>query len=298
MEIIMALDIFSCMKSFVAVVDAGGFSSASRSTHISTSVLTKQIQRLEVFLEKKLLHRTTRRLELTEAGKVYIVYAKKILQEVDQAKDIILDIDQEPHGQITIGIPSFFESVFPMDQLRIFLGKYPKLKLHIIAESSPTALLTGAADLIVSTTNLQDKQLIKEHLFTSRRGIFASPGYIKKNGIPKDLSDLKNHNCLINYQVFPTREWPFDNNKKIKVSGNFESELSFDTFIAATKDLGLVCAPFSMLKEEIKTGRLISIKLDAQVVAVDLFLYYLPTTYNSKIKLIADYMKEYSQKEY
>ena len=94
--------------------------------HVSPSILTKQVKYLEKVLGKKLLYRTTRRLQLTEAGEVYLVQAKKILEQVENAKDIVLAIDKEPHGQLIIGFPSVFNSVFPLHQLAFIFRKMPK----------------------------------------------------------------------------------------------------------------------------------------------------------------------------
>ncbi len=88
----MSLDLFSCIKSYVAVVEQQGFASASRQIHVSPSILTKQVKYLEKILGKKLLSRTTRRLQLTEAGGVYLVQAKKILEQVENAKDIVFGL--------------------------------------------------------------------------------------------------------------------------------------------------------------------------------------------------------------
>lgn len=291
----MALDLFSCIKSFVAVIHHNGFASAARHSHISTPVLTKQIKWLEEYLGKQLLHRTTRRLQLTEAGKVYLPEAMKILQQVNESQAAILELDTEPHGIVTLGFPSIFDSMFPVHQLKTFLMQYPKIKLSVIAENTPNALLTGQADLVISTVDTTDKQFIKDHLLTSRRGIYAAPEYIKKHGVPKKITELTKFNCLVNKRVFPTSEWTFANHKKIKVSGNYESDLVMDTFFAAVDGLGLICAPINMVETEIKMKRLITIQLDTEPTPVDLYLYYLPQNYSTHVKLMADYLKQHAQ---
>lgn len=290
----MSLDLFSCIKSYIAVAEHQGFASASRHTHVSTSMLTRQIKQLEKLLGKKLLYRTTRRLQLTEAGKVYLIQAKKILEQVDNAKDVVLAIDREPHGQLIIGFPSVFDSVFPLHQLASFLEKYPKIKIQIIPENSPAILTTSLADLVISPINNYDKQYIKKHVFTSRRSIVASPEYIKKHGKPSKISELQAHNCLMNRTIFPTNEWLFENNKKVKVNGNYESSLSLDTYFAAIHGIGLLCVPDVTVEAEIKTGRLKKIKLEAEPVSVELFLYHLPVNDSSNVSLLAKHLIQHS----
>ncbi|MFI4955546.1 MAG: LysR family transcriptional regulator [Gammaproteobacteria bacterium] len=288
----MAHDLLSCIKNFVAVAQYQGYAKASRHIHISTPVLSKQIKWLEEHLGKTLLLRTSRRQELTEAGEIYLVHARRILEEIEEAKGILHDIDKEPHGQLTLGIPSIFDAIFPSDTLQIFLDKYPKISLSIKADNFPTALTDGQMDLVISSIDTQDKQYVKEHLLKSSRGIFASPAYIKKHGKPKKIADLTKHNCLLYKRIFPTNEWVFTNNKKIRVSGNYESELPLDTFFAAAKGIGLICAPEGLLCDEIKSGKLVKIKLEADPIPINLYLYYLPTAYNTNIKLMADYIKK------
>lgn len=290
----MSLDLFSCIKSYVAVVEQQGFASASRHIHVSASMLTKQVKYLEKILGKKLLYRTTRRLQLTEAGEVYLIQAKKILEQVENAKDVVLAIDKEPHGQLIIGFPSVFDSVFPLHQLASFLEKYPKINIQTVPEHSPAILITGLAHLVISSVNSYDKQFVKKHVFTSRRGIVAAPEYIKKHGKPSKISELPSHNCLMNKTIFPTNEWSFENNKKIKVNGNYESQFSLDTYFAAIHGVGLLCVPDAMVEAEIKTGRLKKIELEAEPVSVELYLYYLPSTYSSNVSLLAKHLIQHS----
>ncbi len=85
----MSLDFLSCIKGFVAVAEHNGFSQAARYLQVSTPMLTNQLKRLEESLGKKLFHRTTRHIALTEAGKIYLLRAKKILTEIQEARNEI-----------------------------------------------------------------------------------------------------------------------------------------------------------------------------------------------------------------
>jgi DNA-binding transcriptional LysR family regulator len=187
----MGLDLIACMKCFVSVAECNGFSGAARKLRISTSVLTKQIQRLEVYLGKTLLERTTRYVALTEAGETYLRNAKKILGDVQAAKDEVIHLESDPHGKLIIGIPGAFNSAFYIKILKDFMKKYPKIILQTSADNSPSIILNGAADLVVSEENFSEPQLIKEKLLGIRRGLFASPEYLEENGTPKKTSDLK-----------------------------------------------------------------------------------------------------------
>lgn len=286
----MPLDLLSCMKSFAAVADYKGFANAARHIHISTPVLTKQIQWLERSLGKKLLQRTTRRLELTEAGKIYLEHVKKILQQVHQAKDEVLNLDHEPHGTLTIGIPTAFNSMFLTKQFHKFLDKYPKITLKVITENSPITLLEDIINIVISPINIFDKQLIKKHFFTNRRGVFAAPAYLKKYGTPKKISDLKNHNCLVNERVSPNHEWEFAKHRKISVRGNYVSDSGIDIIYAGINGIGIIWTTDLLVREEVLTKQLVPIKLEFEPAAIEFFLYHRPAIYSSNVRLLTEYL--------
>lgn len=288
----MSLDLISCMRSFEAVAKYNGFSAAARKLHLSTPALTKQMQRLENEVGVKLLDRTTRSVSLTEAGNTYLIRVKKILEDITEAKSAIHNIEPEPHGHIIIGLPGIFNTNPFIKILKKFLNKYPKISMETTDDTSPNSILNGSVDLMVSEVDNKDPQFNKDFLFTIRRGVYAAPSYIKKYGIPKNIADLKNHNCLIFKQVSPNDEWIFSKNKKIKVSGNFSSASGMNIKYAGIAGMGLTWITALVVDDEIKAGKLVEIKLDSTPITLDVFLYYKPVFQNSKVRLLADYLQE------
>lgn len=293
---VMAQDLFSCIKSFIAVIEYGGFANAARHIYVSTPVLTKQIKLLEKIVQKKLINRTTRRLELTEAGTLYITHARRILEQITHAHDAILGLDQEPHGFITVGIPTMLNSMFFGKSLTEFLTAYPKITCNLTTENSISALTDGLADVIISIMHTQDKRFQQKKLFTCRSGIYAAPSYIKKHGVPKKVADLKQHNCLINTRVNPQHEWVFANNKKVLVHGNFSSNSGIDIYFAGMTGLGLFCSLNISVAEELKTGRLVEIQLDLPPATMAIYLYSLLSNTNNIIPLLVDHVVESTRK--
>ena len=288
----MSLDLLSCMKGFAAIARYRGFSLAAKHLRVSTSTLSSQVKKLERSLGKSLLNRTTRRVELTEAGILYLEWAQNILENIQEAKNAVNNLEKEPHGRIIIGIPGFFHSLFFIKYLQAFLKKYPKIQLLVVDENSPTDLLAGLADLIISEVNIDDSQLIKEHLLTIKRSIYAAPDYIKKYGLPKKVTDLRKHNCLIGKRVSPNDEWILGNNKKIHVNGNYASVSGVNIVYAALTGLGLVWSTDILLKEEIRTGKLIEINLEEKPSSIPIYLYYRPVRHHSNIQTMVDFLKK------
>jgi LysR family transcriptional regulator, transcriptional activator for dmlA len=288
----MSLDFFSCLKGFVAVAEYNGFSQAARYLRVSTPLLTNQIKRLEDLLGKKLLHRTTRHVSRTEAGEIYLLRAKKILAEIQDAKNEICHLEEKPHGMLTVGVPASFNTLFFVKHLKKFLDKYPKIQLNMIEENSPLALLKGEADLIVSEMDVKDKQLIKEHLFTIHRHIYAAPKYIKTHGVPETIADLKKHNCLIAQRVSPNNEWILANNRKVAVTGNYSSTSGINILYAGLEGMGLIWSADIAIKEEINAGKLIEIRLKDKPTAIKIYLYHRPVHRGSNIQLMAEHLQQ------
>ncbi len=287
----MALDFLSCLKGFIAIVEHKSFSQAAQRTHISTPALTQQLQRLEDLVGKKLLNRTTRRLELTEAGEVYLIGAKRILSEIAAAKTAVGCLESEPHGVITIAIPNSLNSLLFIRHIQDFLNTYPKISIHTVNEHSPSSILASDVDLVISEADIKDSQLIKETLFTLKRRIYAAPMYLKKYGIPKTIADLKKHNCLIATRISPNNEWVMGSHKKFPVTGNYSSNSGTSILCAAIAGMGLIWAADVVIREEVKSGKLIEIKLKEKPVEVKLYLYHRPVSSSSIVNLMANHLK-------
>lgn len=289
------LDFLQCIRSFVAVAECHGFSPAARQLQISTPALTKQIQALEEHLGKKLLERTTRYVAITEAGGIYLEHAKRILADVEIAANSVNNIETEPHGNLRIGIPGVFETLAFLKHLQLFLNRYPKITVDIRNDNSPTLILDDELDLTVSEHNLHDKKLIKEHLFTVRRSVYAAPSYLKKQGTPKTIADLKNHNCLIYKRVTPTNQWIFGNNKKVNVSGNYTSMSGMNLLFALTAGMGLIWGSDLVMAADIKKGKVVEVPLDYPPFESKAYLYYRPTNMNQPLKLMIEHLKLFTK---
>lgn len=287
----MALDLFSCMKSFVIVAKHGGFSRAASELYVTPPVLTKQIQRLEDYTGQILFERNTRSVKLTESGKIYLSQVKQVLRQVDRAKEVLYNIENEPHGIIRLGIPGVFDYCPFCKILPQFLKLYPKIKLEVINDSLPSGLLTNSLDIIVSELNIADNRLNKDYLGNTDRLLFASKDYIEKYGIPEIPDDLKQHNCLIYTNVAPTHEWIF-NNKKFKVSGNYISNSGRNIIAMAVAGIGIIWAAKISVQDEIRAGKLVEISLKNVLSKRDLWVYSLPS-FDSNIRLMVNYFKDY-----
>jgi LysR family transcriptional regulator, transcriptional activator for dmlA len=285
----VALDLISCMRSFVAVVDYKGYANAARNIYVSPPVITKQIHFLEHSLKQKLFFRTTRRLQLTDAGKIYLEHVRKVLEQIKHAEDAVHYLGPEPQGHVQVAIPTVLHSMFFAKILLDFLTHYPKISCDLSTEISASNIMKGKSDIIISGIDIQDKNLIKKSLLSCRRGVYASASYLKKYGTPKTLADLKNHNCLIK-KCGAHSEWEFSNNK-IEVTGNFSSDSAMDVYYACLNGLGLMqMLSFSVL-EEVRTGKLILLDLDDDPPELVIYIYFHPVIKPS-VRLLIQYIED------
>lgn len=288
----MAIDLVSCLKSFVTVAEYESFTQAARQMYLSTSVVTKQIQNLESELGVVLFTRTTRQLSLTPSGEIYLKEANEILDKIKNAYNTIHSISTEPQGNIKVAIPGFAQVGIVLSLIAKFLEQYPKINLNITNDQSPFQLYNKTMDIVISETKTNTPQLTHHQLMQVKKSVFASPNYLKKYGIPKTPDDLKKHNCLINQVVTPTNEWIFANNTRVKVSGNYTLLAGVSLVPAAVLGIGLIWTPNFLVEQEIKNGELVLVDIEPGPSIVPIYLYHSPITYSGLIKLFIDWIKK------
>ena len=288
----MALDLFSCMRGFAMVAECEGFAPAARKLHISPPVLTKQIQFLEHHVKKPLLERTTRQVRLTEAGGLYLQQVQKVLRELTVADHILSDIDTEPHGTLKLGFGGYLNMPSVVNQLKQFSDRYPKIMLDVRMEIDPVLVLNGELDLGIGHAFNQESALVYEHLFDAHRRLYASPGYLKKNGTPKTLEDLKHHDCLVYHTSSPNGEWVFGKNKKLKVKGRYMANGSGHFALAVQAGFGIAWMMDYLVVDQVEKGLLQEIFLDIKMPAMPVYLYYRPQVHNQALRQMIEHLKK------
>ena len=289
----MALDLFSCMRSFIAVAEYNGFAAAARHLHLSPPVLTKQIQFLEHRLKKMLLERTTRHLELTEAGQLYLEQAKAILEELQQAEASLHELETEPHGMLNVGASGLINTPGFTKHLHQFLKKYPKISLNIQTEVSPQWVLDGHLHLSITEENLFDNSLIKDHFTYIRRRVYAAPSYLQERGVPQTMQDLQKHQCLIFQKALLKQEWILGKNQRIKVSGQYRTNSSAHFMLALKAGFGLGWCFEHLVQDEIAAGLLQEVQLNIKPIEIPVFIYYRPSSQNIALKKLLACFKSY-----
>ncbi|ORU94453.1 MAG: LysR family transcriptional regulator [Cycloclasticus sp. symbiont of Bathymodiolus heckerae] len=215
------------MELFVQVVKANGLAAAGRKIGLSPASMTARINLLEQRYNTRLLNRTTRKISLTDAGYRFYNACLRVISEVEDAEALLQGDNKVLSGQLRITAPFDFGEVYVAPALQKFTSLHPGVLPYLYLSDGVTNLVEHGFDLGVRFGNLPDSNLVVHRLADNHRVLVASPGYLKKHGIPKKPTDLNQHCCLVMARLGePLNEWRFHHNDKeivIKASPSFIS---------------------------------------------------------------------------
>ncbi len=258
------MDSVAGMRILVRVVDSGSFSAAARRLGVAPSSVSRQINELEEDLGARLFARTTRKLNLTEAGQLYYERASNILIDVDEAKLALSQLGS-PSGILRVTAPSGMGRELVASAVPAFLDQYPAIKMVLSMTDQILDIVDAGIDVAIRVGRLQDSSFKARKIGESKRVVCASPEYLKKAGIPRTPADLEQHNC-ITWRDHPGHNtWAFrgpDGVSKVRVSGNFFAK-SADALVAASvAGLGLSLLPDWNMGIELRQQQLCAVLTD------------------------------------
>lgn len=181
---------------FVKVVEHGSFIAAARSLHLPKTTVSRKVQDLESRLGAQLLHRTTRKLGLTEAGNIYYEHCQRIARELDEAESAVGQLQGGPRGWLRFTAPYSIgiEKISPL--LGDFHALYPEVRLEMVLSNEPLDLIDKEIDLALRIGRLPDSTFAARRLAALRTQVYASPDYIARHGEPLHPDDLLHHRTL------------------------------------------------------------------------------------------------------
>ena len=291
------MDEFSAIPVFVAVIENGGFSAASRALGVSKSAVSKRINQLESHLGVRLLHRTTRKLSLTEAGERYYEHAAEALRAAGKAEDAVTELQGEPQGKLKISSPMSFGRLHVAPLIPKFLQRYPKLQIDLLMDDRNIDLVAGGFDIAIRSGDMPDSKLIARKLTPLRQVLCASPGYINRYGMPITPVELSERNCILFSYSGDLNEWTLNKNDQpetVLVSGNYRVNNSEALLEALREGIGIGRLPTFVAGPDLKAGRLLRILESYQIpdhifYAVFPERQYLP----AKVRAFLDFAIEY-----
>ena len=185
------------VTAFVRVVEQQSFTSAAKALGLPKSSVSRRVTELEEELGVQLLHRTTRKLALTEAGRSYFEQAEKALTELQAAAESATGMDTEARGIVRITAPVDIGVMGIADIIAEFVREYPDIHVDVSLSSKVVDLVQEGFDIGIRAGKSRDASLVERRLGEASLGIYASPEYLKTRGRPQTLADLANHDCVL-----------------------------------------------------------------------------------------------------
>lgn len=181
---------------FVKVVEYGSFVAAARGLHLPKTTVSRKVQALETRLGAQLLHRTTRKLGLTEAGNIYFEHCQRIARELDEAESAVGQLQGGPRGWLRFTAPYSLGITWIAPLLGEFHARYPEVRVEMHLTNEPLDLIATQIDVALRVGALPDSTLIARRLTVFRTQIYASPDYLARHGEPLHPDDLQHHRTL------------------------------------------------------------------------------------------------------
>ena len=267
------LDRITGLQVFSRVAALGSLSAAARALGISQTMATKHMAALEERLGTRLLHRTTRRMTLTEAGRTYLEAAERILGELEDADAAAAAEAVQVRGTLRLNVPVSFgiREIAPL--LPELAALYPDLTVDLGLNDRQVDLIEEGWDLVIRVGTLADSTMMARRLGDCRMVVCAAPAYISRHGRPETIADLEGHNCL-GYTLSRTvsaRQWAFGpkGRERVSVKGNLRANNGDVLVAAAMAGHGIAYQPTFLVAREIAAGHLVTLDLDHEPLALD-----------------------------
>lgn len=249
---------------FIKVIQVGSFSKAGQELNIPKSTVSMKVSSLEKRLGMTLIKRTTRKLHITPAGEQYFKNASEGLAHISRAEDEVKSGLDKPQGLLRITAPVDLGNVVLAEQISSFLKKYPAVQVELLLTDRRVDLLAEGVDLAIRAGHLSDSSMIAKKLGEVSFALFASNRYLQQSGIPKQLSDLNQHSCIM-FSSLSTKDWVLENGKrkmkvplKAKIIAN-DIQLVFRFTLSGE---GIALLPSFICQNEVKTGKLVQVLAD------------------------------------
>lgn len=278
------------ISEFVYVAENESFTLASKKMGISTAQVSRQVSALEKRLNIKLFYRTTRKVSLTEEGRIFYQHCRGVLDGLNAAELAVTNLQSKPQGRVKLTAPVTYGEQQILPLVNDFAVQYSELEVTANLSNQQVDLVEEGYDLAIRLGKLADSTLMAKKLGTRTNYVCAAPSYLEKQGIPHSLSELNKHNCLqgsLDYWYF------VDDGKErnIRIRGRLSYNSGYSLTDAALKGLGIVQLPDYYVQQYIESGELITILDNYREPDEGIWAVYPQNRHLSpKIRLLVDYL--------
>jgi len=271
------LDRFDAMRILIAAVDGGSLSAASRSLGMPLPTVSRRVSQLEATLGAQLVVRTSRRLQLTDAGVAFIAAARRILDDVLDAEQAASGEYSAPRGDLLVTASIMFGKLHVTPVVLAFLEAYPEVKVRVVLADHVVDLTENHIDVAIRIGSLPDSGLVAIRLGEIRWVTCASPDYLARKGLPRTPADLEAHDCLAFEGLQTARTWSFADSggqTSVNIRPRFSINTADAVIDAAVAGVGVARLTSYQTAQALRDGRLTRVLWDYSPAPVPVHLVH------------------------
>jgi LysR family transcriptional regulator for bpeEF and oprC len=289
------MDKLKALTIFVEIADQGSMSAAARSLGVVNSVITKNLNELESWLDKKLVFRSTRNLRLTQDGMNYLTECRAILNQVERLESQAHLDETVIQGCVNITAPFYLGQFLFAPLMAGFHQAHPLININLVLSDNFEDMVDEGFDIALRASQMPDSSFVSRRLKPISLKLVASSNYLGEHGAPSSPKGLKDHQCIIEGNTGDKRRWRFRNKNgkqaSVSVNGNFRVNYGGMVKALCIEGLGIAQLPDFMVAEELNTERLFELlpeyALDNLYIHL---LYHQKSTTNNAVKAVIDYV--------
>ena len=271
------MDRMTAMETFVAVVEAGSFSAAARRLDVGQPAVSKSIAQLEERVGARLLLRSTRGLNTTDAGQRFYEHAKVAIDEAEEAEHAARQSSESLSGRLRVSAAVTFARLHILPALKRFLDEHPQLEIDIVLDDRNIDLFEEGMDVALRMGALDDSAMTARRIARSSRFVVGTPAYFAEAGVPVTPADLSGHQAIVYSQRGGGESWSFSQNGKevaVVVSGRVRVSAAEGIRTAVLSDMGIAIASQWMFEPELADGTVRAVLTDWQLPPIDLWAVF------------------------
>lgn len=292
------MDRLQAMRVFVRVAELGSFTRAALGLGLSRARVSEAVAELEHALGARLIHRTTRRVSLSDDGRAYYERARQVLADVEEAEALVVGSPRTARGRLRVAMPMALARLHVVPALPALLSRHPELALEIRLENRAVDLLEEGLDCALSYGKPAEEELVARRIAETHLLTCAAPAYIGQHGAPRTPDDLTAHNCVAFLALAGARPspWLFERGGEAvthRPSGNLAFNSMEACVEAAAAGLGVTQVLSSLAERAVRARKLRPILHDYAARGPNIYVVYPPHRHLSpRLGVLLDFLSE------
>jgi DNA-binding transcriptional LysR family regulator len=289
------VDLLRTLRIFIRVAEVGSFSVVAREAGSTQSAVSRQITMLEDHFRIRLFHRTTRRLSLTDDGRILVNHAEQLLQEAASMEDVFRNHRENPVGLVRMAAPTGVAQ-FLAPRLGELSAQHTGLSVELLVRDTPGDLIQAGLDLAIIRGEMRDSSLVVRQVGHSRKVVVAAPSYLSEHGTPNTPDDLASHKCIVLTDEHDQRFWNFSGPTgqiRMRIDGPIATDNQQVAMLIALGGHGIALLTETRVFDDVQAGRLVPLLPLFPSQPVPIQIVY-PTRRNiaSRTRLVLDFLVE------